>query len=229
VHQTLRAFWEDHYRETFAQGNTWLDYSNERVQVQTFGLCIDASGGVAGRRCLDVGAGQGQFARSLLALDANVIAVDLLADVIARHRDATPRIEWRAGNVLDPAFVADLPVCERVFLLEILQCVPWRDVLPAMWAKVAPGGRLVAVVPNGECPIVRRTIARYEGNYTAPSVSDLKATAGTLPGVDVWVYRGLHFQADQRRSPYDVTAWTSDVEWEVPPNRLQIVMQRVSA
>src|SRR5262245_48526809 len=46
-----RAYWESHYRDLFARGTSWLDYSNERVQLETFGLSLDASGGVTGRRC----------------------------------------------------------------------------------------------------------------------------------------------------------------------------------
>jgi hypothetical protein len=31
VMQSSREFWETHYRDLFAQGPSWLDYSNERV------------------------------------------------------------------------------------------------------------------------------------------------------------------------------------------------------
>jgi 2-polyprenyl-3-methyl-5-hydroxy-6-metoxy-1,4-benzoquinol methylase len=223
---TLQTFWEDHYREVFARGDGWLDYSNERVQLQTFGACIEASGGVAGLVCLDVGSGQGQFARTLLGLGARVVAVDILPDVVAGLRARTAAIDWRCGNVLDPTFVADLPAVDRLFALEVLQCVPWRETLEALWTKVKPGGRLLAVVPNGDCPIVRRTIERFEQHYSAPSAAELARALGALPSSGAFAIRGFTFQPDQRRSPYEVSSWTSSPSWAAPPNRLQFVVLR---
>jgi sugar transferase EpsL len=63
-----RNFWSSYYGEVFEQQKPWLDYSNARVQAQTFGLA--AAGPVDGAACLDVGCGWGQLARALVALGA---------------------------------------------------------------------------------------------------------------------------------------------------------------
>jgi 2-polyprenyl-3-methyl-5-hydroxy-6-metoxy-1,4-benzoquinol methylase len=227
--QQSREYWETHYRSLFARGPTWLDYSNEQVQLTTFGLCLDASGAVAQRDCLDLGCGRGQFARLLATAGARVTAVDLLEDVLAERRALLPEITWRAGNLLDSAFVDALGVFDRVFLLEVLQCVPWLEVLRAVWAHVVPGGRLIAMVPCGDCPIVQRVIARHAGVFSAPTHTELLAALGQLPDAEHWSSRGLTFADDQSLAPYTVSMWTQKPSWAAPPNRLQFVLEKRSA
>jgi hypothetical protein len=53
----LRKYWERRYDQVFTEGNPWLDYSNECVHIQTLGLCLEASGTVHRKRCLDLGCG----------------------------------------------------------------------------------------------------------------------------------------------------------------------------
>jgi len=226
--QQSREYWEAHYRSLFARGPTWLDYSNERVQLTTFGLCLDASGGLAQKDCLDPGCGRGQFARLLATAGARVTAVDLLEEVLAEQRALLPEITWRAGNLLDSEFVEALGVFDRVFLLEVLQCVPWRQLLAAAWDHVRPGGRLVAMVPCGDCPIVQRVIARHAGVFSAPTHAELSAALSQLPDNEDWRSRGLTFASDQSLAPYLVSSWTQEPDGASPPNRLQFVVQKRS-
>jgi SAM-dependent methyltransferase len=227
--QPSRQYWEAHYRSLFARGPTWLDYSNERVQLTTFGLCLDAGGALAQRNCLDLGCGRGQFARLLATAGGRVTAVDLLEEVLAEQRSTLPEITWLAGNLLDSAFVDGLGVFDRVFLLEVLQCVPWLEVLRNVWQHVAPTGRLVAMVPCGDCPIVRRVIERHAGVFSAPTHAELRAALNQLPAVEYWSARGLTFQNDQSLAPYAVSTWTREWSWASPPNRLQFVVEKRSA
>jgi hypothetical protein len=37
---TQEQFWSCYYGEIVKKANPWLDYSNERVQAQTFGLAL---------------------------------------------------------------------------------------------------------------------------------------------------------------------------------------------
>jgi SAM-dependent methyltransferase len=227
--RSSREFWETHYRQLFARGPSWLDYSNEHVQLMTLGLCLDASGAVAGRDCLDLGCGRGQFAQLLASAGARVTAVDLLEDVMAERRARLPDITWRAGNLLDSAFVGALGIFDRVFLLEVLQCLPWLEVLTAVWDHVAPGGRLVAMVPCGDCPIVQRVVARHAGVFSAPTPAELLGAARQLGDVEYSMLRGLTFGSDQTLAPYLVSDWSPQPSWSSPPNRLQLVVQRRSA
>ena len=228
--QSTREFWEAHYRDLFARGPSWLDYSNERVQLATFGLCLEASGAVAGLECLDLGCGRGQFARVLAAVGARVTGVDLLEDVLAEQRARTPDITWRAGNVLDTEFLDVLSVFDRIFLLEILQCVPWLDVLQRVWKDhVAPGGRLIAMVPCGDCPIVQRVVERHSGVFSAPTPAQLTEALSGLGMVEYWRMRGLTFASDQAVAPYVISPWERRASWASPPNRMQFVVHKQSA
>jgi 2-polyprenyl-3-methyl-5-hydroxy-6-metoxy-1,4-benzoquinol methylase len=70
-------FWRAYYEEVFAKGTSYLDLSNETIQLQTFGAVLDGVGGVTGKSCLDVGCGWGQLARVLHVLGAaSVCAID---------------------------------------------------------------------------------------------------------------------------------------------------------
>jgi 2-polyprenyl-3-methyl-5-hydroxy-6-metoxy-1,4-benzoquinol methylase len=216
-------FWVDYYRERFRAGEPWLDYSNACVQMQTFASALDAAGPVEGRRCLDVGCGRGQFARALHGLNASAVTgVDIVPEVTGQAA-AAPAIEWLCGSLQDAHVTARLGEYELVFLLEVLQYVPLLATLEAAWRHVAPGGRVVIVVPNGECPIAGRTRARFGARYDAPTGAQLIEVAGKLSDVERWALRGMFFRADQTLAPYALSAWGSS-RWPAPPNRLQCVV-----
>ncbi len=221
------AFWSAYYKLIVERGTPWLDYSNERVQAQTFALCLEAAGAVHGRRCLDVGCGWGHFSLCLAALGAaEVTGIDRMDDLIARHRKNHPGLRWTTGNVRDRAFREGLGTFDLVFLLEVLQYMPIRETIHGLWENLAPGGRLMAMVPNRECPIIQGAVARFEGRYAPPSPSDLGAVLDALPGCAFWRMRGLAFQEDQRHLPYAVSPWTNSPRWASPPNRLLVVSEK---
>ena len=61
------------------------------------------------------------------------------------------------------------------FVLEVLQYVPLAEALGALWERLLPGGRIVGVVPNADCPIVSRTRARFGANYAPPTLRQIDA------------------------------------------------------
>jgi 2-polyprenyl-3-methyl-5-hydroxy-6-metoxy-1,4-benzoquinol methylase len=219
----LRRFWSNHYEQVFATSDEWLDFSNERVQNQTFGVCLEAAATVQGRRCLDLGCGRGQFSRVLLGCGGIVTAVDATETA----RVPVPGIEWREGNLLDEDTLASLPKFERVFMLEVLQYLP-LDTIARVWAHVEPGGRLVGVIPNSECPIVQKTVERFQGRYLPQSPESLLGALGALPDLALAAMRGLTFGDSQEITPYRLSSWysTSPDDLPVPPNRLQFVAIR---
>jgi hypothetical protein len=87
---------------------------------------------------------------------------------------------------------------------------------------LAPGGRLVAVVPNADCSIVAGTRQRFDARYAPPTFEQLSREVGSLPGVAQWACRGLSFADDQRIAPYETTPWTRAPSWTRQPNRLQL-------
>ncbi len=50
--QNEGTYWLDYYREVHQRGQSWLDYSNAAVQMQSLALGLEALGNVAGTDCL---------------------------------------------------------------------------------------------------------------------------------------------------------------------------------
>ena len=217
-------FWSAYYADVVRTRDPWLDYSNEHVQVQTFGLAIEAAGPVRGRQCLDVGCGWGDVCRALLGLRASAVTgIDIVPELVAEHQQSDPQIRWLCGTLEDDGFVWALGQFDIAFLLEVLQLMPLEATLRRVWGMLRPGGRLVAMVPNARCPIVSRVRDRFDANYVPPSDIDIEAILSSLPEIAHWSYRGLWFGRDQRLVPYDVSEWRPHGAWGHEPNRIQFV------
>jgi 2-polyprenyl-3-methyl-5-hydroxy-6-metoxy-1,4-benzoquinol methylase len=226
---TVAAFWKEHYAHVVTMGRPWLDSSNVRTQHQYFSVALEAAGDVAGNACLDIGCGHGQLAMTLQALGARTVtACDLMPTLVEANRRREPAIDWRQGDLLDPEFVAGLPVYDRVFVVEILQCVDIFRVLPGLWDRVSRGGRLIGTIANSHCPIVQRTVARYGGTYQAVDEQMLHDLARSLGDVELCAVRGLTFAPDQRIAPYALGPWNARLNSEPPPNRLNFVLLKSS-
>jgi hypothetical protein len=123
-----------------------------------------------------------------------------------------------AGQINLPRASADV-----LLMIEVLQYMPFAVALTTAWELTAPGGRIVAVVPNADCPIVAGTKQRFDGRYAPPTIDDVRRVLSGLSAVELWSFRGLTFGNDQRIAPYLVTPWTQTAEWEGQPNRIQLV------
>ncbi len=223
-------FWADYYRRVFQESAGWLDYSNERVQAQTFALAIEAAGPLAGCRCLDVGCGRGQLALCLAALEAGeVVGIDIIAESIEACRREHPRVRWEIGTPENEPFVESLGDFDRIFLLEVLEYVAVDRTLQILWKRLRPGGRLVGVVPNRDDGIVRKTMSKFGGHYAPPGARELADALGSLPAHECWALRGMAFQEDQRLLPYAASAWTTEARWDPPPNRLAFVAMKAAS
>jgi SAM-dependent methyltransferase len=220
-------FWKPYLAAVHARSDPWLDYSNHRVQLQSLAAALDAAGGVLGRTCLDAGCGRGQLSLALQALGAaGVTGVDVAAATIQELQAKHPTLQWRLGNISDTPTYAQLGQFDLVFALEVLQFVAIDSCLDLLWRSTRPGGRLIALVPNRDCPIVSKTVQRFSARYASVSPNELKVKLSSLADVDFWACRGFWFRNDQRIAPYDLSAWTVDPTWERPPNRLLFIAQR---
>jgi len=95
-------FWKNHYDDLATAAKPWLDYSNDRVQAQTFAVALEAAGSIQGRCCLDFGCGFGLLSMALEALGAAAVCgIDQSAVIINRNRQRTNSIEWILGQALD--------------------------------------------------------------------------------------------------------------------------------
>lgn len=220
-------YWTAYYDDLLQNPAPWLDYSNDRVQAQSFALVLEAAGPVTGRSCLDFGCGQGQLARILHGLGASrTVGVDGMEQLLDANRQAAPDIEWQLSTEDSPHLATPF---DLMFFVEVLQCLPSLDVLTRHWAALRPGGRIVGLLPNAECPIVAKTTERLEGNYTPRRFDELSAIADQLDGLESSWIRGIAFQTDQRLLPYTVSPWCSDRAPEgPPPNRWQFVFVKAN-
>ena len=227
---TQEQFWSSYYAEVVKTGDSWLDYSNERVQAQTFGLALEAAGPISARSCVDIGCGWGQFCRSLSALRASrVTGVDIVPEMIAQHEREHPHIRWLCGSLQSPDLLEQLGSYDIAFVLEVLQYAPLAEALGALWERLLPGGRIVGVVPNADCPIVSRTRARFGATYAPPTLHQIDAVLQGCDDLEYAAYRGLAFGCDQRLAPYEVSSWRTLRQWESEPNRIQFVGIKRSA
>lgn len=223
---TRDTYWADYYAGVHRDSQAWLDYSNAAVQHQSLSLALESAGAVAGRTCLDVGSGRGQFSLMLRDLGGSVTAIEIVPDTVARLGREHPDVRWLAGDAGNEASYAGIDACDLVFALEVLQYVPFAETVALLWSKVKPGGRLVGIIPNRECPIVAKPMARFGGRFMAMDAASIGKALGALPGLACWRLRGMSFALDQRIAPYEVSPWTDAGGWPTPPNRFQFVATR---
>jgi 2-polyprenyl-3-methyl-5-hydroxy-6-metoxy-1,4-benzoquinol methylase len=220
-----REYWEKHYAGVADSGTPWLDYSNERVQLQSLGLALAASSNLIGQRCLDAGCGRGQLANTLALFGAGpVVAFDMVEGLLADNRRRHSEVQWECLNLNDRTAIERLGTFDRVYAMEVLQYVPVRETLSFLYSRLNPGGRIVAMIPNADCPIVQRSFARFEEQYVGVSVRELAELAAELADLETWACRGLGFTEDQRIAPYEFSSWTQSSDpgppGAAPPNRL---------
>jgi RimJ/RimL family protein N-acetyltransferase/2-polyprenyl-3-methyl-5-hydroxy-6-metoxy-1,4-benzoquinol methylase len=216
------AYWTEYYEQVLSAPSPWLDYSNDQVQAQTLALALEAAGPIRTKDCLDFGCGRGQLARELRALGAaRVVGVDVMEPLLAENRAVEPEIEWVLSTEREEHLRSDYDV---MFFVEVLQLVPSLDILDRHWSRLRPGGRMVGLLSNAECPIASAVAERFEGRYKLRHFDELTAVAAGLDGLERAAIRGLSFQDDQLLTPYAVSEWHTD-RWpsSEPPNRWQFV------
>jgi SAM-dependent methyltransferase len=132
------AWWDDHIG---AEGNA--------TQTRILGPATERLlGDVRGRRVLDIACGNGQFARRLADLGAEVVAVDLSEVFLGRARARSSaygaRIEFRRADVTQRAELTALgpkrfdgAVCTMAFM-DIAELGPLFAALPTLLPRGAP-------------------------------------------------------------------------------------------
>jgi 2-polyprenyl-3-methyl-5-hydroxy-6-metoxy-1,4-benzoquinol methylase len=211
-----------------------LGFSNERVMIQNASFILECAGEIEGKRVLDCGCGSGRLARIFHSLGGVVEAFDPLGDRISELQDQYPSIRWAESTLeqwtaareqRDSAHTYDIVVAS-----EVLQHIGTES-LPALFALVVPGGRLIATVPNSDCPIVQTAAQRFDGHYTPLSFTALPEMLRALMPTAELAWRGFRFQDDQTLAPYVATGWNLTVNREESEmiNRLLFVALKPSA
>lgn len=219
--------WHREYAQLHADGPEWLDYAAAEEQTFTFGACLIASGAVRGARCLDAGCGKGSFARVLRALGAReVVGLDFVEPTIRALRHSDPDIRWDAGSVTDSHVVHGLGTFDAVYAIELLQYVAPEALFEKLWAAVAPAGRLVGVVPNGDNSFVRKRADERPGLYAPLGADALLRHLSALPAVADWGLVGLLWRSDRSSVLYDMLPLAKTSHWPAPPKRLLFLARK---
>lgn len=162
VQAEVRRVWDanaEFWDERMGEGNTFHRYLNRPTLERLLALR-------GGERVLEIACGNGQFARQLAELGAQVLAVDaspgMLAKARARTTPAHGRIEYRELDVTDPAALAALgrfdAVVASMAMMDIPTIEPLAHALPTL---LVPGGAFVFSVchPAFNNASMRRQIA----------------------------------------------------------------------
>ena len=232
--KTRRAktiYWRTHFQHQHRQLSKdglarSLDYSNEAVLLQTYSQILEGAGELNQKSILDAGCGWGNFTLILHACGANVTGIDIIPETIALLRQRYPFISWQVLDLMDETAMSFLPSFDCIVAAEVFQNVDFEPVVRSLWSYVRPGGRLVASVPNSECPIVRQIVKRpnHGGFWSSVSQTQIRRIGETLADIqEIWM-RGLTFQEDQDFLPYFAGSWDKTIQGT--PNRIVFVIVR---
>jgi 2-polyprenyl-3-methyl-5-hydroxy-6-metoxy-1,4-benzoquinol methylase len=212
------TFWRQHYDALARKGTPWLDYGNERVQQQSLDLALRAAAPVHQRRCVDVGCGRGQLSLALVAEGAaDVMGLDTSPALVASLQQSHPALRWLEYSLSQSAPASLRAMFDCVFAVEVLQYVQLRMGLQHLWDFAAPGGRLVGIVPNRDCPFLASAIARFDGFYAPPATHELIAELRMLSGTTNVTVQGMWYTQQPEGPPYRLGP--TDAAGD-PPNRL---------
>ncbi|MER6991222.1 class I SAM-dependent methyltransferase [Saccharopolyspora hirsuta] len=117
-------------------------------------------------RALDVGCGNGAFARQLAGRAEHVDAVDVSAEMIERASSAPnpTNVRWLCADLLDPELPLDPEGYDAVTAISSVHHMPLRPALTKLAELVRPGGTLAVV-----------------GHYRKETAVDFAMDAVTLP------------------------------------------------
>jgi SAM-dependent methyltransferase len=115
----------------------------------------------AGDRVLDIGCGNGVHSLAAARVARSVLGFDVderqLGFARARATDeGLGNVEFRAGDLTDPEFLAGVGEFDVVLALDVIEhLTDRRAVLTRLRAVLAQGGRLIITLPNRDTPYKR--------------------------------------------------------------------------
>jgi 2-polyprenyl-3-methyl-5-hydroxy-6-metoxy-1,4-benzoquinol methylase len=135
-----------------------------------------------GGRVIDIGCGQGQLVKLLLADGYDAHGVDISEEQVAiAHGVGLDRVHCGHYRDMLRAHPSQLAAVTATDLLEHLTKDEVLDTFDLVMEALAPGGTFVARVPNAVSPLgghIRYGDFTHESSYSARSVRQLAAAAG---------------------------------------------------
>jgi len=207
--QPRSAFWTEHFNKlAWAEaGNEQLDFSNSALVVQNYSFILEACGVIAGKRVLDVGFGTGDLSCILAKLGGAVSAFDVVSTRIPRLREEAPTIAWWHDDISTWKQPRTADPFDLIVACETLQYVEFNNAVQRLVQVLADEGRLVILIPNADCPIVRQVSERFEHKYDGVSMERISTRLAGLSSEFYVAYRGIYFEEDQTLVPYQSGPW----------------------
>ena len=150
---------------------------------------------LSGRRILDAGCGTGAFAVEVARRGATVVAIDLSPTLVNLARERMPaelqdQIEWRSGDMLDPA----LGTFEHVIGMDSLIHYQAEDAVRAVSALAERTTKSIAFTfaPANPLLVTMRLVGRlFPQGDRAPSIvpvyeRELRQRLATAPALTQW-------------------------------------------
>jgi SAM-dependent methyltransferase len=200
--------WHEHWRDVHREGDDSLDdYPGQGPQVEAIALALKLSGELYRRTVLDAGSGTGRSALTAASMGASVYAFDFVEDRVSESAAAFDAkrldIEWSVGDLRAPATWPQEPeTFDVVQCIEAAQYAEPARLIPALWARVAPGGRLLFTLPSADHPGARR---QPGGQIACVTPRWVGTIARGLEGCGPWKALALHYGIDQSLEVYDST------------------------
>lgn len=207
--QPRSVFWTEHFNKLarVEAGNEQLDFSNQALVIQNYSFVLEACGVVAGKRVLDVGFGTGDLSCMLAKLGGKVSAFDVVATRIARLREEAPTIAWWHDDISTWKQPRTADPYDLIVACETLQYVEFNSAVQRLLQVLADDGRIVILIPNADCPIVRRVSERFDYQYDGISMEQIETRLAGISSEMYVAYRGIYFQEDQTLVPYQSGPW----------------------
>ncbi len=229
--QSKAEYWEKHYTQRHREIDSVglaksLDYSNERVQFQTYSHMLEGAGVLTNKNVLDAGCGWGNFSIILYGIGAIVTGIDIISGTVEELRKHRPFITWQSVDISNEEQCATLGMYDCITATEVLQYVDFAATINLLWPHVTPSGRLVGCVPNRDCPLAQSAMQRFAHLWEPVSQDSIASLAQTLPDVQEIMMKGLYFREDQHFLPYQASDWVTQLEGT--PNRIVFVILRGS-
>lgn len=188
VRATYQSLADTYYSSAGLLAALW-DRMAQR-QLRAVMTCI---GPIQGEAVLDVGCGAGTYARALNARGATVTAIDIAPAMIAKARPFVERVYLGDFETLE--LTAAFHIVLGVGVLDFVEDVP--RAIRALAARVAPGGRLVLLVPLARPSVLGYYVCQLARGFTinlfrVPALDRLARAAGLVP---LTVVRPLPYNA----------------------------------
>ncbi len=137
LEQQLRTQWVEHVQD-------WIQQDQSIRTGMLDAWMLEALGDVAGRRVLDIGCGDGRFARVLAGFGAQVTGVDLTEPLVEQARNlASDGETYLVGNAEDLAGIGDASFDLAVSYIVLVDVLDYRRSIQTAFRVLTPGGRFV--------------------------------------------------------------------------------------